>query len=108
MPAAHGPGAPMPDNGPSAPESLPEPSNVAFTLAELSAARPCVHSRHQADCASCVRHVFWYAGRIDGLKEATALLATNTALVDAMREAVVAAEQRDPPAFYNDRLVDRG
>jgi hypothetical protein len=79
----------------------------AFTLAELEAAGPCLHSIKRGDCASCVRHRFWYEGRIDGLREAAGLLATNTALVDAMREAVKAAERRDPAIFYNDRLIDR-
>lgn len=79
----------------------------AFTLAELEAAGPCIHSFKRADCASCVRHRFWYEGRIDGLREVAGLLGVNTAMVDAMRQAVVEAEHRDPPTFYNDRLVDR-
>lgn len=89
------------------PDQTDRPDQRAFTAAELEEAGPCVHSIKKADCASCVKHRFWYEGRIDGLREAAALLAQNNAMVDAMRESVIEAEKQNPPYFFNDRLVDR-
>ncbi len=50
---------------------------TAFTLAELVAAEPCVHSRSRDDCAYCVRHRFWLQGRMDTLAEIETRLRTS-------------------------------
>jgi hypothetical protein len=62
--------------------------DAAFTLKELREAVVCVHSSHHPDCASCIRHEFWYRGRIAGLEEVAGLLATNSAIKDALKHVV--------------------
>jgi hypothetical protein len=56
----------------------------AFTLEELIEAAPCVHSITDQGCAACVRHIFWYQGRVAGLDEAVEVLAGNTAILDSI------------------------
>lgn len=41
----------------------------AFTYDELREAPACVHSTHHKDCPSCIRHSFWYGGRVAGIRE---------------------------------------
>jgi hypothetical protein len=80
---------------------------VAFTLEQLLGARACIHSLQRVDCAACVAHTLWYRGRIAGLREVAGLLTSNAAVVEALRAVVIAAEQKAPDGFYNDRLADR-
>lgn len=72
-------------------------TDVRFTASEILGAEPCVHSVRDLECASCVRHIVWYEGRIAGLREVTELLARNSAVADAMRDTLANREPvRDP------------